>query len=223
MKHRHHPRRPSLRVAVVCLPVVLVANACTSSGSGSQSPGPSGTHSTAANGASSNAGSGAPNPNATESPPPGDIPDTQKFPLYTSPTRAYSLKIPAGWAMTRTGQTTLFTDKFNSVRIESLPAAKAPTVASSSATELPAIKAAEHGFVPGAVTTVSRTAGTAIKITYRADSAPNPVTSKVVVRAVERYEFWRKGTELVLTVSAPVGSDNVDAWRTITNSFGWHA
>ncbi len=223
MTHRQHPRRPGLRIALVCLPVALVASACTGSGSGSQSPAPPAALSTASNGASSSAGSGGPNPNATESAPPGDIPDNQAFVPYSPATHAYSLKVPEGWAMTRTGQATLFTDKYNSVRIDVLRAAKAPTVASSTATELPAIKAAAHGFVPGAVTTVPRTSGPAIKITYRADSAPNPVTGKVIVQAVERYEFWRKGTEVVLSLSAPAGSDNVDAWRMITNSFGWHA
>lgn len=125
--------------------------------------------------------------------------------------------------MTQAGHATLFTDKFNSIRAVKMTAAKAPTVASSTATELPAIKSAAHGFASGAVTSVGRTAGTAIKITYRADSAPNPVTGKVVVEAVERYEFWRNGTEVVLILSAPVGSDNVDPWRKVTDSFGWRA
>ncbi|MDT4974331.1 MAG: hypothetical protein QOG98_89, partial [Pseudonocardiales bacterium] len=58
-------------------------------------------------------------------------------------------------------------------------------------------------------------------LTYRADSAPNPVTNKVAVEAVERYEFWRNGTEVVLTLSAPVGSDNVDPWLKVTDSFAW--
>jgi hypothetical protein len=41
------------------------------------------------------------------------------------------------------------------------------------------------------------------------------------VEAVERYEFWRAGHEVVLTLSAPVGSDNVDPWRKVTDSFAW--
>jgi hypothetical protein len=198
---------------------VLVATACGGSGSSPHSTAPGGTSAATTNGA----GTGGPNPNATETPPPGDIPDNQAFVPYSPADHAYSIKVPEGWAMTQAGQATLFTDKFNSIRVEKLAAATAPTVASATANEVPAIKAMAHGFVPGTVTTVARTAGTAITITYRADSAPNPVTGKVVVEAVERYEFWRNGTEVVLTLAAPVGSDNVDPWRKVTDSFGWNA
>ncbi len=222
MKTTSNHRRRQVGLVAACLPVLFVAAACSgSSGSpaASHSPGTATPPSTAASGANS----GGPNPNATETPPPGDIPDNQAFVAYSPANRAYSMKVPEGWAMTQAGQATLFTDKFNSIRVEKLTAAAAPTTGSATATELPAIKSAAHGFVAGTVTSVPRTAGTAIKITYRADSAPNPVTGKVVVEAVERYEFWRSGTEVVLSLSAPVGSDNVDPWRKVTDSFAWHA
>jgi hypothetical protein len=221
MKHQRHQRRQSLRIALLCLPVVLVASACGASSSRPHSTAPGGTSLGA--GTTGGAGTGGPNPNATETPPPGDIPDNQAFVPYSPASHAYSIKVPEGWAMTQAGPATLFTDKFNSIRVEKLAAATAPTLASATANEVPAIKAVAHGFVPGTVTTVARTAGTAIKITYRADSAPNPVTGKVVVEAVERYEFWRNGAVVVLSFSAPVGSDNVDPWRKVTDSFGWHA
>jgi hypothetical protein len=38
---------------------------------------------------------------------------------------------------------------------------------------------------------------------------------------IERYEFWRNGTQATITLSSPVGSDNVDPWRTVTDSFSW--
>jgi hypothetical protein len=43
----------------------------------------------------------------------------------------------------------------------------------------------------------------------------------VVRDDVERYEFWRGDHEVVLTLSAPHGADNVDPWRTVTDSFRW--
>jgi hypothetical protein len=52
-------------------------------------------------------------------------------------------------------------------------------------------------------------------------SAPSAVTGKSVTEAVERYAFWRGGREVVLTLSGPMGSDNVDPWRKITDSFRW--
>lgn len=205
-KHQRDQRRRGVPGALLSLAMLLVATACSSSGSGTL---PAST------------GTGTSKPLATESAPPGDIPDNQAFVPYSPSSHAYTVRVPEGWAMTRKGQATLFTDKFNSVRFETLTAPKAPSVGTARASDLPAIKAAAHGFVPGTVTSVARTAGPAVKITYRADSAPNPVTGKVVVEAVERYEFWRHGIEAVLTLSAPVGSDNVDPWRKITDSFGW--
>jgi hypothetical protein len=212
-----HPRLRVARVIVVSLSIALFASACGHSASASKPVTPSGTVTSP----SSSPTSTGPNPNATETPPPGDIPDNQVYVHYSPASRAYSLQVPEGWAMTRKGQATLFTDKYNSIRVNSIHVAKAPTVASAKATELPAIKASARGFVPGTVTKVARTAGTTLKITYRADSAPNPVTGKVVVEAVERYEFWRHGTEVVLTLSGAVGADNVDPWRKVTDSFGW--
>jgi len=207
MTHRHR----SAWIAAAFIPVLLLTSACSSSGTkkstGGRSPG----------------SSIGPNPNATESAPPGDIPDNQAFVVYAAPKHAFSVKFPEGWAMTRSGPAVLFTDKYNSIRIETRPAASRPTVASATAMELPTVKAAAQGFVPGDVKTVQRTVGQAVLVTYRADSAPNAVTGKVALEAVERYEFWRSGTEVVLTLSAPVGSDNVDPWRKVTDSFGWKA
>jgi hypothetical protein len=60
-----------------------------------------------------------------------------------------------------------------------------------------------------------------VLINYRAQSPVNPVTGKVANEAVERYEYWHAGREVVLTLAAPVGSDNVDPWRKVTDSFAW--
>jgi hypothetical protein len=143
------------------------------------------------------------------------------FVAYTPPTGGFSVKVPEGWARTESGGTVTFTDKLNSIRMESVPASKAPTVESARQTELPAIRASAKNFQAGNVSEVTRKAGTAILLTYKADSAPDPVTGKVVHDAVERYEFWKAGTEVVLTLSGPDGADNVDPWRTVTDSFTW--
>ncbi|PZS34010.1 MAG: hypothetical protein DLM61_04315, partial [Pseudonocardiales bacterium] len=125
-------------VAVLCLGAALIMVACGSSTTNtSGSSGPAG--STATN------PSAGPNPNATESAPPGDIPDNQAFVPYAPKGTGYRLQVPEGWAMTQPGRATLFTDKYNSIRIEKLTVAKAPTVASATSTVLPRIKAAAHG------------------------------------------------------------------------------
>jgi hypothetical protein len=164
------------------------------------------------------AGSGA---GGKEVNPPGDIPDNQAFVAFSPPSGGYTVKVPEGWARADGPDGVRFTDKFNSVLIRLVPAPAAPTPASAQAGEVPAVAAAARCFELGKVTTVTRRAGPAVLVTYRADSAPDPVTGKVVRDDVERYELWRSGTEAVLTLSGPAGSDNVDPWRMVTDSFAW--
>jgi hypothetical protein len=157
---------------------------------------------------------------ATESPPPGDIPDTTVYVTYRPVSGQYEVKVPEGWARTVSSSDVSFTDKLNSITIQTVRAA-APTVASARAAEVPQIRRSAHGFSLTGVSTVSRAAGTVVLIRYSADSQPDPVTGKVFKDAVERYEFYRNGMEAVVTLAGPAGADNVDPWRTVTNSFGW--
>ncbi len=140
---------------------------------------------------------------------------------YTSLEGLLTVSVPEGWSRTVQGQAVVFTDKLNTVRIEIRPQQAAPDVASARAQELPALRASVPEYQPGQVRMVSRTAGPAVLITYRAASAPDPVTGKTTVDAVERYEFWKAGRELILTLSGPRGADNVDPWRRITDSVRW--
>ena len=129
--------------------------------------------------------------------------------------------MPEGWARVDADGATTFTDKLNSIRMETKVAQSAPAVQSAQRDEVPAIQAASRNYEAGAVTQLTRKSGPAVRITYRADSQPDPVTGKIVHDDVERYEFWRGGTEVVLTLSGPVGADNVDPWRVVTDSFTW--
>ena len=170
---------------------------------------------------SASASSGSVDPNAPEVNPAGDIPDNQVFVSYRPPGGQFTVKVPEGWARVVRGGTVSFTDKLNTIRMESRPASAAPTPASARQTELPAIEAASRRYEAGNVTQVRRAAGPALLITYKADAPADPVTGKVVHDAVERYEFWRAGTEAILTLAGPVGADNVDPWRIVTDSFRW--
>ncbi len=161
------------------------------------------------------------NPNAPEVSPAGDIPDNQAFVKYASRDGAYALQVPEGWARTGAGSVTTFTSHFNSIRIEAMKTPAAPTVATARSADVPALQRTASGFSLGDVTSVTRTAGQAVLVTYRAESAADAVTGKRVVLDVERYEFWRSGTSVTLTLSAPKGSDNVDPWKRVTNSFSW--
>jgi hypothetical protein len=128
--------------------------------------------------------------------------------------------VPEGWARTMTPGAVSFTDKLNSITVTMIHAA-APTAASARATEVPQIQGSVQHFAFVGISTVSRSAGPAVLIRYSAYSQPDPVTGKVYTDAVERYEFYRNGTEAIVTLSGPAGADNVDPWRKVTNSFRW--
>ena len=160
-------------------------------------------------------------PNAPEASDPGDIPDNQQFVDWAPPGGGWSVKVPEGWARTDLSQGATFTDKFNSIRAEESPSVTAPTVASARATEVSSLEHSEAGFKLGNVTTVRRAAGDAVLITWFGESPPNQVTGKSIVTSVERYEFWRGGVVVSLTLSGAKGADNVDPWKTVTEGFRW--
>ena len=157
----------------------------------------------------------------------GDIPDNQAFVAVSSPTGAtspgagYLISVPEGWARTTDGAATVFSDKFNTVRIETAAMAVAPTVASVTSGEVPAIASSATGYKAGKVVAATRKSGPVIVSTYQMTSAPNAVTSKTVALDVERYEFWKNGTVAIVTLSSAAGSDNVDPWRAVTDGFAW--
>jgi hypothetical protein len=161
------------------------------------------------------------NPNAKEVNEAGDIPDNQVFVDYTPPSGRFTVTVPEGWARSESDRTVTFTDKLNSVRLETVATPTAPTLASVTNSDLPPIRAASSHFEAGTVKVVTRRGGSAVLATYRADAPPNPVTGKVVHDDVERYAFWQNGTALIITLSCPQGADNVDPWRIITDSFQW--
>ncbi|MFJ2033821.1 hypothetical protein [Streptosporangium sp. NPDC087985] len=162
---------------------------------------------------------GEPDPNATESNPPGDIPDNTAFVPYRA--KLYEIKVPEGWARTDISAGASFTDKLNSVTIELRPAASAPTVDTAKRNEAPKLQAAGGDFTLKKIETVDRKGGQAVRLVYQVDSTPNPVTGKVIRQEAERYEFYKNGQEAVLTLSGPAGSDNVDPWRLVSDSFRW--
>jgi hypothetical protein len=153
--------------------------------------------------------------------PAGDIPDNQAFVPYSPPGAEYTVKVPEGWARTEKAPAVSFTDRFNAIRVELVASPQAPSVETARADEVPRMAATVPCFKGASVSTVTRKAGAGVLVTYQADGLPDPVTGKVLREDVERYEFWRNGTEAVLTLSAPAGSDNVDPWKLVTDSFTW--
>ena len=76
--------------------------------------------------------------NAPEVNPAGDIPDNQVFVPYSPPGGRFTVKVPEGWGRTARAGTVSFTDKLNTISMETRPAPAAPTLANPPPAEQPA-------------------------------------------------------------------------------------
>jgi len=137
-----------------------------------------------------------------ETAPPGDIPDNQAF--VSSRGNGFSLKVPEGWSRTTRGGTTTYADKYNGISVALEKRALAPTVSNVRRSDLVKLQAATKGFARARISGVSRPAGTGVLVRYLASSEPNSVTGKRITLDVERYELWRAGRLLIITLHAPL-------------------
>jgi len=221
--------------------VAAASGACSSSGSGSSPPttpggvSPGGHHGSPAGGKQSPV-TPPESPVPVESNPPGDIPDSTRFLPYHSKQGGFTLKVPEGWSRRNTSSSVSFSDKLNSVTVEWLSASSAPTTSSARSKEVPELRRTERAFslkeVLGCAPSCTIPYSTnpidvhlpstqAVVIRYFDNSAPNPVTGKQYRDEVVRFEFFKNGTEAALILAGPVGSDNVDPWRLVSESFAW--
>jgi len=225
------------RLVAGCLAIAASA-ACSSSGTSpppSSSPaGPARHHtSTPAHG-----GSPIPreSPVPVESNPPGDIPDSTRFLPYRSAKGGLSLKVPEGWSRRTTSSSVSFSDKLNSITVEWFKVSAAPTTGSARSKEVPKLRRTERAFVlkeilacaPSCTIPYSTNpidvhlpSTRAVVIRYFDNSPPNGVTGKQYRDEVVRFEFFESGKEAAVILSGPVGSDNVDPWRLVSESFAW--
>ena len=203
---------------VLAFALAAAAAGCGSSSSSSSSSGSSGSSRGGSSSTTSSTASGGVNPNQHESLPPGDIPDTIAYVPYAFPGAGFTVSAPEGWSRTNAAGTVSWTSNLNAIQVFALPAHGPVSVSSARQTEVPKISTSVKTFRLQSVTAVSRPAGPAVRIAYLGDSQPNPVTGKVGTLAFERYDFFHKGKEVVILVSSPLGSDNVDPWRKVTNS-----
>ena len=153
-----------------------------------------------------------------ESNPPGDIPDNVAFVPYSNSAGRYGFTHPEGWAETTSGSTVRFTDKLNGVQALTGPDTTAPSVATAQGKDVPALRGSQAAFELRGITAVTLPAGLGVRIVYRRNSAPDAVTGRQYRDEVERYELVSGGREVVVELFGPVGSDNVDAYRTMISS-----
>lgn len=200
--------------------IVSLLSGCGGKGATQAAPAP---QSLTAAAGSSVAGGGIEAALAPEQNPAGDIPDNQAFVSYTSPSGGYAFQVPEGWAQAATGAGATFTDKFNGIAVDITSVPSAPTTQSVQATIIPALERSGKAVQVVKVEQITLPAGPAIRLTYTANSDPNPVTGKQVRLENERYLFFKNGTQAALTLWAPQGADNVDQWQQIVKSFRWTA
>jgi hypothetical protein len=156
-------------------------------------------------------------PAQKETLPPGDIPDNIAYVPFRS-SAGYEIKVPESFSRSASGGATTFTDKLNSIRVESQAAKAAPTAAQAKTVFVPLAQKSAKGFKLQKIDTVSRPGGKAVRIVYLADSAPDPVTGKTRPNAVEEYLFFKNGKLVILTLSGPKTADNVDPWKLVSSS-----
>jgi hypothetical protein len=196
----------------VCVFMLVGCGGTTSSTTATQTPAPA--HST-----STTTEQPVPVGNSTQASG-NDIPDTQTFVTYTSSVAKYQLQVPEGWAQTVKQSDVSFVNNLNALGVTLTSVATQPTV-SSVLNNQTAWQQSERAVRDVQAQNAQLPGGLAVLITYTSNSEPNAVTGKQVRLENNRYLFFKNGKLAMLTLSAPVGADNVDQWRRIANSFKW--
>jgi hypothetical protein len=157
---------------------------------------------------------------AVEKNPPGDIPDSQVFVQYKSPL-GFSIKVPEGWSRVERPDGARFSDKYNIIDLAVSKADQPPNAVIAKTREAAELTNAGHAIEIKSVKDVKLKSGPAVLISYSSNSNPNPVTNKQIRLEHDRYLMFKNGTLVSLDLSAPLGADNVDQWRLMSNSFQW--
>ncbi|MDH6234774.1 hypothetical protein M2281_005395 [Mesorhizobium soli] len=160
-------------------------------------------------------------PIAAEKNPPGDIPDSQVFIDYVSPKDGFSLKVPEGWARTDRADGVSFIDKLDGVVLTRSDMSQAPTVDSVKKDYVGSLEQQERAVKIDSVKAVKLPGGNAIRIVYSSNSSPNEVTNKQVRLENQRFLYFKDGKLVALELYAPLGADNVDQWKLMSESFRW--
>lgn len=160
-------------------------------------------------------------PVAPEKNPVGDIPDSQVFIRFSSAQDGYSLEVPEGWARTEQAGSVVFVDKLDGVKITTVGFSKTLSVETIKAEQVPAIKNTERAVQVGTIQSTNLPGGPSVVIKYTSNSEPNAVTGKQVRLDNSSYFFYKNGKLARLELWAPVGADNVDQWKRMSESFRW--
>ena len=149
----------------------------------------------------------------------GDIPDNQQFLTFKNRSAGYTSSYPQGWARSGNGDQVTFQDKSNTITIKVAPGPR-PTPASVTA-ELKQEAATDPCLHAGSPQSTSAGANQVVKVTYTTEGQKSPVTGQRPKITVDRYVYFKGGKVATVDLATPVGVDNVDAYRMISESFRW--
>lgn len=147
----------------------------------------------------------------------GDIPDTQAFVTYSSPS-GYQVDVPEGWSRSARGNAVAFADKYNGERIE-VYAGGPSRAAQTSALDW--IRSVAHAVRNLHARSQMLSGHEVLRVDFTSDSKLNTVTGRAIRLDDSAYFFVRGDKQAMLLLWAPVGSDNVDQWKRIATSFRW--
>jgi hypothetical protein len=207
-------RRRGSMLAVIFI-IVMLLGACGGTGTTSSRPSSAPSPAPATSG-----GNEQPVPTSTNVQS-SDIPDTQVFVTYTPPSGSYHLEFPEGWARTTQGDDVSFVSNLNAMQVMLSAASTVPTSNNVQKNEASTLQRTVRAVRDIQVKDVQLPHGAAVLMAYTANSDPNAVTGKQVRLELNRYYFSHQGKVAVLTLSAPLGADNVDQWAHIAQSFQW--
>lgn len=204
--------------AVTALLAALFLAACGSSGGGSGLTDE--TKATTSSGsAAAESTQGGEAPSEAESAATGDIPDNQTFLVFHDSPAGYSIRYPEGWARKGSGTDVTFREKANVIHI--VVRNGPPPTEPSAVKGVEQLKKSDPTVKVMSPQKVTLNGEPAVKIEYSRLSPPDPVTGKRLRLVVDRYEYGKGGKVAVLDLETPVGVDNVDAYRLISESFTW--
>lgn len=148
----------------------------------------------------------------------GDVPDNAVYLRYKG--KGFSIEYIEGWLQTSTKRGMTFQDKDSAVVVELYAPWHSSLATYVRQVDLPRLMRSP-GFVRGALArdTIARIA--TMRLSYRGRSAPDPVTGKVVTLQSDRYYVSGPHTLALITLSTPLGVDNVDAFHRIAHSFNF--
>lgn len=158
---------------------------------------------------------------APEVHPVGDIPDNQAFVRYSNAAGRYSLEVPEGWARTVKGADVSFVSKLGSVEVSTAAGSTPLNASSVKANELAALAKTTGNLKTTAVKAVKLPAGAAIRASFTSTGPVNAVTGKAPALENELFVLNHAGKRVMVRFSAPLGSDNVDAWKQMSDSLRW--